>query len=644
MVRCQAVESAAAAHGDDRRPNRLIDEKSPYLQQHAYNPVDWYAWGDAAFERARAEDKPIFLSIGYSTCHWCHVMERESFEDPAIAAVMNELFVNIKVDREERPDVDRMYMATVQALTGSGGWPLSVWLTPDLHPFYAGTYYPPDSRYGRPGFPDLLRQLHRAWVEQRDKVVDSGQRIVDVLRSQSDGAEAPQRGGSVDAGALDRAFRQLRSSWDPQAGRVRSGAQVPAAVGVRVPAALPRARAGDRDALEMTLDSLRKMWAGGVYDHLGGGLHRYSVDAYWRVPHFEKMLYDQAQLATALLEAHLVSGDLFFVDAALDVLDYVERDLPSPEGGFYSAEDADSAPDAAQPRRTRKRARSTSGSAPRSRRCSARRATEVVCLHFGVSERGNTISDPQGEFGTRNVLYRAVPIEAVAEQCGLDVEEARARSIEDARARLLEARAGRPRPHLDDKVIVSWNGLMISALARAFQIVGPAAGPGGGAGGGALHPRSAVGPEATRTLKRRFRDGESRFTAQLDDHAFLIQGLLDLYEADFDVAWLEWAEALAETMLARFVDPRRRRALRQPARSVGAGAHQGALRRRRAVGKLGRGAGAAAALVVPRSAGVARARGRDRAPRPGPSSSGRRTRCRKCSRRSTSCWPSRCRW
>jgi uncharacterized protein YyaL (SSP411 family) len=531
--------------GEGRKPNRLIDEKSPYLQQHAWNPVDWYAWGEAAFERARAEDKPIFLSIGYSTCHWCHVMERESFEDPAIAAVMNELFVNIKVDREERPDVDRVYMATVQALTGSGGWPLSVWLTPDLHPFYAGTYYPPDSRYGRPGFPDLLRQLHRAWVEQRDKVVDSGQHIVEVLRSQGNGKV---EGSELDTSALERAFRQLRSSWDRKLGGFGQAPKFPRP---SVFGFLLRyhARSGVRDALEMTLDSLRKMWAGGVYDHLGGGLHRYSVDAYWRVPHFEKMLYDQAQLVSALLEAHLVSGDLFFADVALDVLDYVERDLRSPEGGFYSAEDADSAPDPAHPEHKEEGAFYLWERAEIEALLGAP-ATELVCLHFGVSERGNTISDPQGEFGSRNVLYRAVPIEAVAAQLGMPPEDAR-RAIDDARARLLEGRALRPRPHLDDKVIVSWNGLMISAAARAYQIVGRAQDL-AAAQGAASFIRDRLWDAATHTLLRRFRDGESRFAAQLDDHAFLIQGLLDLYEADFDVAWLEWAEGLAETMLDRF--------------------------------------------------------------------------------------------
>ncbi|HVR29933.1 MAG TPA: thioredoxin domain-containing protein [Thermoanaerobaculia bacterium] len=540
-------------HGDaeiaDREPNRLIDEKSPYLQQHAYNPVDWYPWGDSAFERARAEDKPIFLSIGYSTCHWCHVMERESFEDSEIAALMNDLFVNIKVDREERPDVDRMYMATVQALTGSGGWPLSVWLTPDLHPFYAGTYYPPESRYGRPGFPDLLRQLHRAWVEQRDQVVDSGSKIVDALRAQSGGLE--EAASLPSRSALDRAFRQLHSSWDRRLGGFGEAPKFPRP---SVFAFLLRhhASSGDRDALEMTLSSLRKMWAGGVYDHLGGGFHRYSVDAYWRVPHFEKMLYDQAQLASAFLEAYLVSGDVFFAEVSLDVLDYVARDLRSPEGGFYSAEDADSAPDPSRPEHKEEgafylweRAEVEALLDPP--------ATEVVCLHYGLSEAGNTISDPQGELGTRNVLYRAASLESVAEQCGLAVDAAR-RIVHDAGSRLLAERNRRPRPHLDDKVIVAWNGLMLSAFARAYQVMGRPQDL-EAARGAAAFVRDRLWDPDTRSLRRRFRAGEARFAAQLDDYAFLVQGLLDLYEADFDAAWLEWAEALQEELLERFADP-----------------------------------------------------------------------------------------
>ena len=535
---------------EDRKSNRLLDEKSPYLQQHAWNPVDWYPWGDAAFERARAEDKPIFLSIGYSTCHWCHVMERESFEDPAIAGLMNELYVNIKVDREERPDVDRLYMSTVQALTGSGGWPLSVWLTPDLHPFYGGTYFPPDSRYGRPGFPDVLRQLHGAWVGQREKVVGSGQHIVEVLRSQAEGAGVA--GAAPSRTALEGAFRQFRSTWDRRLGGFGDAPKFPrpSVFGFLL---RHHAASGEPDALEMTLSSLRNMWAGGVYDHLGGGFHRYSVDAYWRVPHFEKMLYDQAQLATAFLESYLVSGDPFFADVALDVLDYVARDLRSPEGGFYSAEDADSAPDRDRPHDKEEGAFYLWERAEIEALLGAP-ATELACLYYGVSERGNTLSDPQGELGTRNVLYRAAPLEAVAEQCGTSPDAAR-RALDDAKARLLAERDRRLRPHLDDKVITAWNGLMISAFARAFQVHGRPSDL-EAARAAAAFLRDRLWDPETGVLTRRYRDGEARFAGQLDDYAFLVQGLVDLYEADFDLAWLEWAEALAEALLERFSDPR----------------------------------------------------------------------------------------
>jgi uncharacterized protein YyaL (SSP411 family) len=537
-----------------RKPNRLADEKSPYLQQHAYNPVDWYPWGDAAFERARAEDKPIFLSIGYSTCHWCHVMERESFEDPEIAALMNELFVNIKVDREERPDVDRMYMATVQALTGHGGWPLSVWLTPDLHPYYAGTYYPPESRYGRPGFPDVMRQLHRAWLEQREKVVDSGRHIVATLRAQAE--DAGSAGAMPSRAALESAFVQFRSSWDRRLGGFGDAPKFPrpSVFGFLL---RHHVAAREPDALGMTADTLRKMWAGGIYDHLGGGFHRYSVDAHWRVPHFEKMLYDQAQLAVAYVETYLLTGDVFFADVALDVLDYVRRDLRSPDGGFYSAEDADSAGDPSRPEDKEEGAfylwERAEIEALLDDRRSGGRALELVTLHFGISERGNTIADPQGELGTRNVLYRAAPLEAVAEQLGMPLDEAR-RVLDEAIERLRAERAHRLRPHLDDKVIVAWNGLMISAFARAYQVLGRPEDL-EAARRAAAFVRDRLWSADTGELKRRYRDGEARFAGQLEDYAFLAQGLVDLYEADFDVEWLLWAEALVESLLERFSDP-----------------------------------------------------------------------------------------
>src|SRR4051812_38334555 len=320
--------------------NRLARERSPYLLQHAQNPVDWFPWNDEAFAKARAEDKPIFLSIGYSTCHWCHVMEHESFESAAIAAVLNEQFVAIKVDREERPDVDRVYMTFVQATTGSGGWPMSVWLTPDLKPFYGGTYFPPESKWGRPGFVDILQEIGRVWKAERGKVVESADALTVRLRSMEQAAPSTDVPGLA---ALETTVQQFRSAFDPRNGGFGDAPKFPR------PSELlfllrEHARANAPQAAEMALRTLRAMALGGMRDHVGGGFHRYSVDGSWRVPHFEKMLYDQAQLVLAFVEAAQVSGDRYFANVALDTLDYVRRDMTDAAGGFYSAEDADSIP------------------------------------------------------------------------------------------------------------------------------------------------------------------------------------------------------------------------------------------------------------------------------------------------------------
>src|SRR5262245_57039586 len=320
--------------------NRLAAENSPYLLQHQHNPVDWHPWGEEAFERARRDDKPIFLSIGYSTCHWCHVMEHESFESRDVSDVLNRHFVSIKVDREERPDVDRVYMTFVQATTGSGGWPMSVWLTPDLEPFYGGTYFPPSSRWGRPGFVDVLQEIARVWREERDKVLQSAAHIVERLRSiRSQGAAAHVPG----PGALDNATHEFASAFDARRGGFGEAPKFPR------PSELlflmrEHARTGAPEPRDMALITLRAMALGGMRDHVGGGFHRYSVDGDWRVPHFEKMLYDQAQLVLAYLEAWQITGDRAHADVAVDTLEYVRRDLTDSEGGFYSAEDADSMP------------------------------------------------------------------------------------------------------------------------------------------------------------------------------------------------------------------------------------------------------------------------------------------------------------
>ncbi len=540
---------------DATQSNRLIAEKSPYLLQHAYNPVDWYPWGEEAFAAARQQGKPIFLSIGYSTCHWCHVMERESFEDPEIAGLMNDLFINIKVDREERPDIDRVYMTTVQALTGHGGWPLSVWLTPDLEPFFGGTYFPPRSHYGRPGFPEILRSIGETWRQRRDHVEASAEKIVRALGQQDAAFGAAAAFRFADRSnhiveALDRGYAQLARSYDRELGGFSEAPKFPRP---SVFWFLLRhwARTGEPAALEMTLETLRKMWAGGDYDHLGGGFHRYSVDAYWRIPHFEKMLYDQAQMVVSLIEAHQITAETFFADVAREVLDYVLRDLTDPDGGFYSAQDADSAVTHEHPQEkeegafylwTREEVVAALGE---------QEATVFIDL-FGISEAGNAISDPTGELGHRNVLYRALTAEQAARRFDRSPDE-----IEAIRDRGMEAlrrlRRERPRPHLDDKVITAWNGLMISAFARAGAVLGERRYTAAAARAATFVETRLFDPQAGR-LWRRYRDGEARHPAQLEDYALLVQGLLDLWEGSFDPRWLKWAIALTETQRSLFAD------------------------------------------------------------------------------------------
>jgi len=534
---------------EGHQPNRLINEKSPYLLQHAFNPVDWHPWGDEAFEKARQENKPIFLSIGYSTCHWCHVMERESFEKADIAKIMNEYFVCIKVDREERPDVDKVYMTAVQAMTGSGGWPMSVWLTPGLQPFFAGTYFPPDSRYGRPGFPDLLKRLHAAWMEQREQVLKSSEDIIKALKEHT--AMAANADSMVLFSPILRtAYSQFYSSYDERLGGFGNAPKFPRSVTLNF---LLRyyARTNEKGALEMTLVTLRKMWAGGMYDHLGGGFHRYSVDAYWRVPHFEKMIYDQAQLAWSYLEAYQITQDAFFAKVAREILDYVLRDMTHPEGGFYSAEDADSAPDAAHPEEKEEGAFYL-WRKPQIENLLGRENAEIFNYGFGVSDSGNTINDPHGDFRDGNVLYAAYAVAEAARR--FKKTEAEITTIlNEGKQKLFAQRKTRPRPHLDDKIITAWNGLMISAFARAAQVLDEPKYL-QAAERAADFVLSKLYNTQTKTLVRRYRDGEAKFPAHLDDYAFLALGLSDLYEASFSIKWLETAVALTETQNRLFWD------------------------------------------------------------------------------------------
>ncbi len=520
-------------------PNRLISEKSPYLQQHAHNPVDWHPWGDEAFAKARAENKPIFLSVGYSTCHWCHVMEHESFENEEIAALLNRLFVPIKVDREERPDVDRIYMTYVQAATGSGGWPMSVFLTPDLKPFFGGTYFAPDSRYGRPGFGTLLERVAEAWTNEHDRIVESSAEALSQLARYAGGA--PDATGLPDKSVFDSTFQYFRRTFDSEHGGFGQAPKFPRPVVFNF---LLRyyVRTNRKEALDMTLDTLRAMANGGMHDQLGGGFHRYSVDERWFVPHFEKMLYDQAQLAVSYLEAFQITHDDFYSGIARSTLDYVLRDMTHPDGGFYSAEDADSVIDPAHPEVkgegafyvwTAAELQDTLGSA----------LYAPFAKHYGVEDNGNVYQDPHGEFTGKNILYlREIPDPYVASQ------------LQEAKAKLLEARSRRIRPHLDDKILTAWNGLMISAFAKAAQVLDEPRYLAAAQRATQFVLSKMYDPRA-KTLLRRYRDAEAAIPGFLDDYAFFIAALLDLYEADFDPSHIELALDLASTMQKLFEDP-----------------------------------------------------------------------------------------
>jgi uncharacterized protein YyaL (SSP411 family) len=537
--------------------NRLAAEKSPYLLQHAGNPVDWYPWGDEAFSRARAEGKPIFLSIGYSTCHWCHVMERESFENGDVAAVLNREFVAIKVDREERPDVDRVYMAFVQATTGSGGWPMSVWLTPDLEPFYGGTYFPPVSRWQRPGFLDVLLEIARAWQTERGRVVESAASLVERLRSLEGDAASPEVPGPD---ALARTVDQFRTSFDPRNGGFGGAPKFPR------PSELlfllrEHARTGDSQAREMAVRTLTAMALGGMRDHVGGGFHRYSVDAEWRVPHFEKMLYDQAQLVLAYLEAAQATGDPFHAEVARDTLAYVARELSDAAGGFHSAEDADSVPPEAAGTAGAHKAEGAFYVWTSSELQALGDDAPVVAARFGVEPGGNAPFDPQGELTGRNLLYVARSVDEVAQATGRTPEQVVA-ALDRARLRMFEMRLSRPRPHLDDKVLTAWNGLMIAAFARGSRVL--RAEPFGDprlagelldrAMRAARFLQSTMWDETSRTLYRRYREGDVAIPGYAEDYAAAVFGALELFQATGDPAWYAWARDLQDRQDALFWD------------------------------------------------------------------------------------------
>jgi uncharacterized protein YyaL (SSP411 family) len=512
--------------------NRLAQEKSPYLLQHAHNPVDWFAWNDEAFEKSRRENKPVFLSIGYSTCHWCHVMERESFEDENIGKFLNEHFISIKVDREERPDVDKIYMTFVQSTTGSGGWPLNVFLTPDLKPFFGGTYFPPDARHGRPSFLQLLQQISSLWQERKNEIVASAGEIHDRLKLASESSGTDNL--ILTEAVLKNAVEFLKKIYDPQHGGFGGAPKFPQP---SIPSLVLRAakRFNDDEAVKMVLHTCDRMNAGGIHDQLGGGFARYAVDAEWLVPHFEKMLYDNAQLVNLYLDAFLVSGDARHAEVVRDILDYVLRDMTHPGGGFFSAEDADS---------EGHEGKFYCWTKDELSKLLTVDEFNVAAKYFGITTEGNFVdhSHPQPLAG-QNVLSVVNP--------NLPTEDFPL--LASAKTKMREVRAKRIRPHLDDKILASWNGLMLGAFARASMILDDekyrAA-----AEKNLEFIQSKLWDKKSKTLFHRWRDGERDNVQLLEACAFLLSGVIDLYEATLAPKHLDFAIELAEAMLAKFFD------------------------------------------------------------------------------------------
>ncbi|MFC1714842.1 thioredoxin domain-containing protein [Candidatus Poribacteria bacterium] len=549
-----ALTDSSLEQEEHEYTNFLIHEKSPYLLQHAHNPVNWYPWGDAAFEKARKESKPIFLSIGYATCHWCHVMEKESFANPEIAAIMNEFFVCIKVDREERPDIDKLYMTAASSAGWGGGWPLSMWLTPDLKPFYGGTYFPPHERWGRPGFSDILKFIAEKWENDREKLLAAGEQLTQHLKGYT---AAAGRSGTPAPEALESGLASYKESHDSSLGGFGNTPKFPMPVNHNF---LLRyyARSGNEEALQMSLHTLREMAKGGIYDHIGGGFHRYSTDAKWHIPHFEKMLYDNAQIIVNYLDAYQITKEEGFAQVARETLEYVLRDMTHAEGGFFSAEDADSLPPELAGKVSDETHEHKSEGAfyiwkmEEILSIIGKETGAIFSYRYGVRPKGNAESDPQGEFEGENILYAAHSIVETAKEFGKTESEV-LNILEESKQKLFEVRAKRPRSGLDDKILVSWNGLMISALARASQVLDEPRYL-KAAERASRFTKSEIYDSENKRLFRRWRENERKVTGTASDYAFLIQGLIDLYEASFDIGWLNWAVELTEEQNSLFYD------------------------------------------------------------------------------------------
>jgi uncharacterized protein YyaL (SSP411 family) len=522
----------------NKKPNRLINEKSPYLLQHAYNPVNWYPWSDEAFQKASDSDKPIFLSIGYSTCHWCHVMEHESFEDSDVAKLMNDTFISIKVDREERPDIDNIYMNVCQAITGGGGWPLTIIMTPEKKPFYAGTYLPKEPRFNQPGLIRLTKAIKQMWSNQRGELLSSADNITTTLQT----SVKATNGDDLDESVLKSAFDQLSNRYDPGFGGFGMAPKFPEP---HILMYLLRYwhRTGDEHALQMVTHTLDYMRRGGIFDHLGKGFHRYSTDQHWLVPHFEKMLYDQALLAMAYTEAFQATGNELYKNTAQEIFTYVLRDMTSPEGGFYSAEDADSEGE---------EGKFYTWTYDEFQKILSSEELDFVSVVFNTEEFGNFIDSVARKKTGGNILHHIESSSKLAEKLNLTEKEFNQKLV-TIRQKLYKIRSKRVRPHMDDKILTDWNGLMIAALAKGAQAFG------------SEKLRSAAENavklildklylESENKLLHRYRDNEAAVPGFLNDYAFLSWGLIELYETTFKPEYIETAKKLITHMLEHFWD------------------------------------------------------------------------------------------
>ena len=520
-----------------KHTNRLIAEKSPYLLQHAHDPVDWYPWVPEAFEKACKENKPIFLSIGYSTCHWCHVMERESFGDLEVAKLMNEVFVSIKVDREERPDIDSIYMATCQMLTGGGGWPLTIIMTPDKKPFFAGSYFPKESRFGRVGMLELISSIKDIWTTRRNEVLNSADRITTTLKQVS----KISPGEGLDESALKIAYEQLAEAFDEQHGGFSSAPKFPTPHNLLFLLRYWK-RTGNEKALEMVEKTLQAMRRGGIYDHVGFGFHRYSTDSQWLLPHFEKMLYDQAMLAMAYTEAYQATGKEEYGKTAREIFAYVLRDMTAPEGGFYSAEDAESEGE---------EGKFYLWTQEEIHRVLEREEADLIAKVFNIEKEGNLRESITGQKSGTNILHLQKSLKELASDLKISEEDLQNR-LEAARRKFFTTRERRIRPHKDDKILTNWNGLMIAAFAKGAQVFNEPK-----YSEAATRAVDFIVKNMRRSdgrLSHRYRDGQASIPAYVDDYAFLIWGLIELYETSFEVNYLRTAFELNRDLLKHFWD------------------------------------------------------------------------------------------